>query len=155
MTDSVYSRIAQMKQNKYDKVLAEVKAKIHEIDDLNEKKKMLEDDHKALKESFPARKKAIYDEYFTGDVDRTTFEKIGYLVMVLEHEISAHLLKIKSHDELIVQAKEELVQLEVRKHEFVKVLEKYSILVEIDTAEKKKLAQFREDAELEEFSKKR
>lgn len=153
MTKSVYSQISTLKQNRYDKVLGEVRDKQQEIEDAEQKYKELEEELAQLKKEFPKKKKAVYDEYLLESVQKNAFEKIGYHIMVLEHEISAHQLKIKTQEEQIESLKQELDALLQTKQELAKVLQKYEILIEIDEKERKAQAQYKEDMELEEFSK--
>lgn len=154
MITSVYARISEIKQTKYDKLLQELKLKLKELEDLKEQKRLLDEELEQLLESFPKKKKAVYEEYLQGDgVNKSSFEKIGYKIMVLEHEISAHRLKIKSQEELIEVAEKGVEELQSQKKILSKTLEKYSILIEADIEEQKIIAEMIEDNEMEEFAK--
>lgn len=153
MTKSIYASIAEIKQNKYDKLLVEISQKSQYIDTLIKEREILDQELDELKKNLPSRKSKIYEEHFSSNVNRNTFEMIGYKIMALEHEISAHKIKIKTKDEEIEAAKTELAELNVKRKEFSKIIEKYNILIELDIENEKRLEEFTENNELEEFSK--
>lgn len=153
MITSVYARIAEIKQTKYDKLLQSIQQKMKELEALNEQKRLLDEELDNLTETFPARKKEIYDEYLDDSVNKSAFEKIGYKIMVLEHEISAHKLKITSQEELIEVAEKELEELQAQKQVLSRTLEKYSILIETDIEEQRVVHEMIQDNEMEEFAK--
>jgi len=153
MTLSIYASIGQMKQTRYNSVISRLFMKRMEIEEAEKALEEIELELSDLKDAFPEKKKAIYDEYFGKNVHRDAFEKIGYKIMVLEHEISAYKLKIKTQEENIDVLKQECQVIEQTKRELAVVLEKYAILVEKDELEQKKIAEYKDDLELEEFAK--
>ena len=99
MTQTVYTSLRNLKQTRYDRLLVQIQAKVAEIDGVVQKKDRLEQELENLIELFPKRKRQIDKELLTGKVNREVFEEIGYRVMSLEHEISAHRLKIKAQED--------------------------------------------------------